>query len=224
VTSRSLLALRQARVRYPNTDAYVLHDLDFAVHPGERVGLIGPNGSGKTTLLLCLVGLAPLEQGALLFEDEMVRTKKELSALRRSVGFVFQNPDDQLFSPTVLEDVAFGLLNLGYSQDQALRSSLEMLASMNLAHLAQRQPHTLSGGQKRLVSLATVLVMQPRVLLLDEPTNDLDAGSRELVLDILLHSPCTMIVATHDQGLLEELTTSRFHLNGPVRTMADKGR
>jgi len=210
------LGLRKARVRYPGADGPVLDDLDFTLHSGERVGLVGPIGSGKTTLLLSLVGLVPLNQGELVFQERVVRAKTDVAALRRAVGFVFQDPDDQLFSPTVLEDVAFGLLNLGCSQAEALDKSLAMLEDMHLAHLAQRQPNTLSGGQKRLVSLATVLVMRPKTLLLDEPTNDLDDRSRELVMGILQQSGCALVVASHDQALLDDLTDRRFSLRDPL--------
>ncbi|HDQ40374.1 MAG TPA: ABC transporter ATP-binding protein [Desulfonatronum sp.] len=210
VNNEPLLALRNARVRYPGAFEPVLENLDFELCTGQRVGLVGPNGSGKTSLLLTLVGLVSLDQGELLFQGRAVRTKADIAALRRTVGLVFQNPDDQLFSPTVLEDVAFGPLNLGCSQAEALERSLVLLHELNLAHLAHRQPHTLSGGQKRLISLAVVLVMQPSVLLLDEPTNDLDTRSRELVGRILANSSCTMVVASHDQALLASLTLRQF--------------
>lgn len=216
MTPQPFLALRKVRVHYPGADGPVLDDLDFVLQSGERIGLAGPIGSGKTTLLLSLVGLVPVSQGELVFQGRVVRTRTDLAKLRRCVGFVFQNPDDQLFSPTVLEDVAFGLLNLGCSQAEAQNRSLAVLEGMNLAHLAQRQPHTLSGGQKRLVSLATVLVMQPEALLLDEPTNDLDIRSREMVLDVLEHVERTMVVASHDQELLDRLVDRRFPLQDPL--------
>ncbi|SDB40449.1 cobalt/nickel transport system ATP-binding protein [Desulfonatronum thiosulfatophilum] len=212
MSATPLLALQGASVQYPQGSQPVLKDIDFALLPGERVGLMGPNGSGKTTLLLSLVGLVPLRKGALLLQGQPVRTSSDLARLRRLAGFVFQNPDDQLFSPTVLEDVAFGPLNQGLSQTEARNAALAMLDSLNLSHLAHRQPHTLSGGQKRLVCLATVLVMQPQALLLDEPTNDLDTISRELFLQALQTTPCAMIIASHDQQLLGALTSRRFAL------------
>ncbi|WP_045222472.1 energy-coupling factor ABC transporter ATP-binding protein [Desulfonatronum thioautotrophicum] len=208
----ALLALHEAQVTVaPNTPP-ILDTFNFSLDHDERVGLVGPIGSGKTTLLLCLVGLMPLRQGALLFQGRMVRTKEDLTTLRRAVGFVFQNPDDQLFSPTVLDDVAFGPLNLGQSPDEARDASLAVLEQLHLSHLAHRQPHTLSGGQKRLVSLATVLVMRPQALLLDEPTNDLDARSRHMVLHILTSTPCALLIASHDKELLNLLTTRRVFL------------
>lgn len=206
------LALRKARIRHPGASEPVLDDLDFSLHAGERVGLIGPNGSGKTTLLLSLVGLVPLDRGELLFQGRVVRTRDDLAALRRATGFVFQDPDDQLFSPTVLEDVAFGLLNLGHSQAEAWQRSVGMLEEINLARLAHCQPHTLSGGQKRLVSLAAVLVMRPQALLLDEPTNDLDDRSLEMVMGILQESRCAMVLASHDQTLVQGLVHRTFAL------------
>ncbi len=212
---RPFLALRRATIQYPGVEHPVLQDLDFELDSGERVGLVGPIGSGKTTLLMSLVGLVGLRRGELEFQGRVVRTKSDLAVLRRSVGFVFQNPDDQLFSPTVLEDVAFGLLNLGCSRTEAVERSMHMLTSMHLDLLARREPHTLSGGQKRLVSLATVLVMQPMALLLDEPTNDLDGKSRELVQNALDQSGCTLVVASHDQSLLAGLTSRSFVLSEP---------
>lgn len=212
MTCQPLLALRNATIHYPGAGQPVLRDLVFELHAGERVGLVGPIGSGKTTLLMSLVGLVGLARGELEFQGRVVRTKSDLAVLRRGVGVVFQNPDDQLFSPTVLEDVAFGLLNLGCSQTEALERSMHMLKSMHLDLLARREPHTLSGGQKRLVSLATVLVMRPKALLLDEPTNDLDGKSRELVKNALDQSGCALVVASHDQSLLAGLTNQSFVL------------
>ncbi len=212
-----LLELHNASVHYAGAPEAVLQNIHFSLKPGERVGLVGPNGSGKTTLLLSLVGLVPLQQGELRFQGSAVRAKSAFVSLRRAVGFVFQNPDDQLFSPTVLEDVAFGLLNLGLDQTEVLDQSMAMLERLHLDHLAQRQPHTLSGGQKRLVSLATVLVMSPQALLLDEPTNDLDTSTRALVMDILKsgtimpHTPA-LVIASHDQALLNALTDRSFEL------------
>ena len=211
-TTPPLLVLRDALVAHGPSAPPVLKDFNLSLRPEERVGLVGPVGSGKTTLLLTLVGLIPLRQGSLLFQGRPVRTKADLAALRRNVGLVFQNPDDQLFSPTVLEDVAFGPLNLGRSQSEARAESLAILDKLNLSHLAHRQPHTLSGGQKRLVSLATVLVMKPQALLLDEPTNDLDARSRDMVLQILTTTPHAMLIASHDLELLDLLTTRRLVL------------
>lgn len=207
-----LLALEGASVAHGSSAPPVLKNFNLALRPEERVGLVGPVGSGKTTLLLTLVGLIPLRHGSLLFQGSPVRTKTDLAALRRNIGLVFQNPDDQLFSPTVLDDVAFGPLNLGRSSPEARTESLAVLDQLNLSHLAHRQPHTLSGGQKRLVSLATVLVMKPQALLLDEPTNDLDARSRDMVLQILAATPQAMLIASHDLELLDILTTRRIFL------------
>ncbi|TVQ95896.1 MAG: ABC transporter ATP-binding protein [Desulfovibrionales bacterium] len=211
-TPPPLLALREALVTLDPSAPPILEDFHLSLHSEERVGLVGPVGSGKTTLLLTLIGLLPLRHGSLFHQGCPVRTKADLAALRRGVGLVFQNPDDQLFSPTVLDDVAFGPLNLGRSSAEARAESLATLAQLNLSHLAQRQPHSLSGGQKRLVSLATVLVMRPQVLLLDEPTNDLDVRSRDMVLHALTASPRTMLIASHDMDLLHALTTRRITL------------
>ncbi len=171
----------------------------------ERLGLIGANGSGKTTLLHCLMGLMQPASGEIFFEGRPMRDEKDFRILRRGVGFVFQNPDDQLFMPTVLEDVAFGPLNQGLSPREARLRAEETLRDLELEGYGERLTHRLSGGEKRLVSLATVLAMRPKVLLLDEPTNDLDPRTRDRCVELLNSLPQAMCVVSHDWDFLDRV-------------------
>jgi len=176
-----------------------LSGVDFQVDAGVRKGLIGPNGAGKSTLFLCLLGLLPGFSGTVRVGGLQVRPEEDLTELRRRVGMVFQDPDDQLFNATVLEDAAFGPLNLGLSKEESLeraRRSLEMTGVD--ADLFDRPPHRLSGGQKRRVAIAGVLAMEPSLILLDEPTSDLDPRGRRELAEILKSLPTTMIIASHD--------------------------
>jgi cobalt/nickel transport system ATP-binding protein len=171
----------------------------------DRLALLGRNGTGKTTLLQLLVGLNKASSGNLIaFGKERV-TEKDFQAVRQKVGLLFQDSDDQLFCPTVIEDVAFGPLNLGCSQLEARELALTTLARLGLSDLAESITHRLSGGQKRLVALATVLAMSPEVLLLDEPTNALDDASKERLLQLLSSLDLTMIIVSHDQSVIERL-------------------
>lgn len=210
--SAPLVALEDASLVYPGQSAPAIHSVNFSLGEGERIGLLGDNGSGKTSLLLALAGLRKLSSGRLLHRGEPVRKEKQRIALRREVGFVFQNPDDQLFSPTVLEDVAFGPLNLGFSPERAMAASLETLDRLGIGHLAESRTHTLSGGQKRIVSLATVWVMKPKALLLDEPTNDLDAGTRSRVVELLRENAESFVLVSHDESLVQSLTETVVRL------------
>lgn len=187
---------------YPNGHV-ALADVDLRIATGERVALLGPNGAGKTTFLLALIailrGAGRLEIDGLTVADDTAR------ALRARVGLVFQDPDDQLFMPTVAEDVAFGPLNLGLAHDEVLRRVDAALARVRMGHLADRAPHQLSMGQRRRVAIATVLAMDPRVLVLDEPSANLDPRSRQELVDLLAGLDRTMLVATHDLPLAAEL-------------------
>jgi cobalt/nickel transport system ATP-binding protein len=198
-------------VSFAYGDAPVIRSADLELN-GDCVGLIGPNGGGKTTLLHLAMGLLAPDSGEVLLHGEPVRDKRSLRELRRQVGFVFQNPDDQLFCPTVVEDVAFGPLNLGLSPEQARDKASATLARLGLEGFEDRVTHRLSGGEKRIVSLATVLAMEPRGLLLDEPTNDLDPGTRARFLDILRSLDQSLLIVSHDWEFLEQVTDRLFVL------------
>ena len=184
----------------------VLRDVSFCLHPGEHIGLYGPNGCGKTTLLRGITGLHKATRGGVRFQGRLLRTDADFHPLRCAVGFVLQHAEDQLFFPTVLEDVAFGPLNLGLGPDAARERALETLARLGLGGFADRQTHALSGGEKKLVSLAGVLAMQPQALLLDEPTNALDMAARQRLLDILAALPTARITISHDWDFLQQVS------------------
>ncbi len=201
-----IFALENVSFAYPSGHE-VLHDISFAFAPGQKIGLYGSNGSGKTTLFHIIMGLATPRRGQVLFHGAPVRTEKEFRVLRREVGMVLQNAEDQLFNPTVLDDVAFGPLNLGMSVREAREMSMLTLEKLGLAGFENRLTHRLSGGEKKLVSLATILSMQPKALLLDEPTNGLDPETRERIIGILDGLPTARIIISHDWDFLARTTT-----------------
>ena len=184
------------------------------VDAGQRVGLVGSNGSGKTTLLWLIVGLLRAGGGRIELFGKNRSTEADFRAVRGRVGLLFQDADDQLFCPTVAEDVAFGPLNLGRSREDVRRLVADTLESLGLAGYEDRVTYKLSGGEKRLVSLATVLAMEPEMLLLDEPTSGLDEDSAERVTQILLALPQAMLIVSHDRALLQRLETRTVKLQG----------
>lgn len=191
---------------------HVLAGLDFHLAPGERVGLTGPNGCGKTTLLHLMVGLHKPMAGEIWAFGRVRRTDKDYHEVRTQAGLLFQDPDDQLFCPTVAEDVAFGPLNLGKSRQEVRVIVQESLAYLGLKPLAERVTYQLSGGEKRLVALATVLAMQPAVLLLDEPTNALDQQTRSRLIHTLQGLPQAMVIVSHDANFIARLATRTVYL------------
>ncbi|NOY82742.1 MAG: ABC transporter ATP-binding protein [Kiritimatiellaeota bacterium] len=184
----------------------VLDGVDLELAPGGRIALTGRNGSGKTTLLHMIVGLLRPVSGRIEAFGRERCCEQDFHEVRRRAGLLFQDPDDQLFCPTVAEDVAFGPLNLGKSRDEVWERVRKTLEELGLSGYEDRITYRLSGGEKRLVSLATVLAMQPDVLLLDEPTSGLDAETEERLADILHDLPQAMIVASHDRRFIEKVT------------------
>lgn len=196
----------------------VLKNLSFSLSEGEKLGLIGYNGSGKTTLMHIIMGLLKPSAGTIRVLDKPVETKKDLLKVRRTIGFLFQNADDQLFCPTVLEDVAFGPLNLGKSPKEARNMALETLERLNLHGFENRVTHKLSGGEKKLVSLATVLVMQPRALLLDEPITGLDEDARQRIASLLNDLDISTVIVSHEYDFLSETTRKIYTMEaGRIR-------
>jgi cobalt transport protein ATP-binding subunit len=191
------ITIRGLTHRYPAGPSNVLDGLDLDVAPGERVAVLGPNGSGKTTLALHLNGLLPLQAGTITIHELPV-IDRNLGAIRRRVGLVFQDPDDQLFMPTVGDDVAFGPANLGVPAKERGAVVERALMAVDAAHLADRHPHHLSGGEKRRAAIATVLAMEPDILVLDEPTSGLDPVGRRELAELLVTIPATLLVITHD--------------------------
>ena len=205
------------RFRYPN-GVVGLDGLDLHVTHGERVAVLGPNGAGKTTLMLHLNGLlagdGELEVAGMRVGEGDVRD------LRAAVGIVFQDPDDQLFMPTVGEDVAFGPLNLGVPREEVRERVVAALATVRMEHVAERAPHQLSLGQRRRVAIATVMAMRPRLLVLDEPSANLDPRARRELLEVLDTINRTMLVVTHDLPFAAQLCERAVILAGG-RIVAD---
>jgi cobalt/nickel transport system ATP-binding protein len=202
---KQLFSLQKVSFSYPGRE--VLNQLDFELNTGERVALVGENGAGKSSLLQLMVGLHPLKAGKIIAYGEPCQEEADFRQVRLRTGMLFQDPDDQLFCPTVLEDVIFGPLNQGLSQDGALLVAHEILATLGLDGMANRVTHKLSGGEKRLVSLATVLAMRPEVLLLDEPTNGLDEKTEQRLIEYLQSLPQAMVFVSHDRRFVEKLAT-----------------
>ena len=196
----NIFSLEHVEVTYTDTRGprRVLQDVSFALAPGQRTGLYGPNGSGKTTLFRCITGLVRPSRGLVRFHGKILHDEKDFHALRCKVGFVLQHADDQLFFPTVLEDVAFGPLNLGFSAAEAEEQARATLQRLGLSGFEQRLTHHLSGGEKKLVALATVLAMEPEALLLDQ-------DARQRLIDILCDLPTALMVISHDWDFLSRV-------------------
>jgi len=208
------LAVRDLRFSYPDGTP-VLHGLDLSINSGERVALLGPNGAGKTTFLLHLIGVLRADHGEIMVGGTRLEDGT-LAEIRRRLGLVFQDPDDQLFMPTVGQDVAFGPANFGHKGEQLQQAVITALESVGELDLIERAPHHLSGGERRRVAIATVLALESEVLILDEPTSNLDpAGRRELVA-LLADLGSTQLVATHDLPFALELC--------PRAVIIDQGR
>lgn len=182
----------------------VLRSVSLTLLPAERLAIVGPNGAGKTTLLRAIAGLEPATGGVDLF-GHPCRSERDFRPLRPRLGFLFQDSDDQLFCPTVLEDVAFGPANIGMRDPEAV--ARQTLVTLGIDHLAERVTHRLSGGEKRLVCLAGLLAMRPDVLLLDEPTNGVDAANMVRLRAALAGFAGAMILVSHDEGFVAGLAT-----------------
>lgn len=207
-TPQPLLELKDICYCYPNQSP-VIETCNFTIDKG-KTGLVGANGCGKTTLLQLMVGLLKPQKGTILFNGNEVKDRKDYRLLRKSVGFLFQNSDDQLFSPTVIEDVTFGPLNLGHPPEEARDLAHSVLHDLGLKNFEDRVTHRLSGGEKKLVALATILVMKPRLLLLDEPTNNLDPRTRNQLMEVLKELDLAQIIISHDWDFLEETTDTLY--------------
>jgi cobalt/nickel transport system ATP-binding protein len=198
------LSIRDLRFSYPEKPS-VLSKVNLDVAPGEKTGIIGPNGSGKTTLFLLIAGILKPDSGSIALNGEPVKPGR----FNPHFGMVFQNPDDQLFSVSVGDDIAFGLRNMGFGQEEIELRVGEMLESLEMSDLAERPPHHLSGGEKRMISLAGVRVMNPDIIALDEPDASLDSRSRRRLIGYVQSSDETMLIASHDLEFILE-TCSRI--------------
>lgn len=210
----SELLVRLEGVRVARDGAPVLDGVDLEIVAGARLGIGGANGAGKTTLLRTIVGLQPLQAGAVWAFGRPRTRPADFHEVRLRAGLLFQNADDQLFCPTVLEDVAFGPRNQGLTAPEADARARATLAELGLEALAERPTHRLSGGEQRLVALATVLAMRPALLLLDEPLVGLDEASERRLASVLEGLPHALVVVSHQPGLEARLGLAPWRLEG----------
>jgi cobalt/nickel transport system ATP-binding protein len=196
------IEVQSLKFSYPDGHP-VLRNVSLSIAPGEKVALVGPNGAGKSTLLLHLNGILRGEGSVSVCGQQI--SDRTLGEIRSAVGLVFQDPDDQLFSPTVFDDVAFGPIYQGLPEREVRERVKAALSAVGMEDRAQRVSHHLSGGEKKRVAIATVLAMQPEVLVLDEPAAGLDPRARRGLIELLAGLPQTMLVATHDMRLVAEL-------------------
>lgn len=203
--SHAVIKLTDITYAYPER-GNALDGLTFHLHHGEKLGLFGPNGAGKSTMLHILMGLIKPDHGEVELFGTPMSDAKAYEEARLKIGFLFQNSDDQLFCPTVLDDVAFGPLNQGLSQNDAAERASEALKTVGLSGFEERVPHRLSGGEKKLVALATILAMQPEVLVLDEPTTGLSPEAKNRLVEILNNLDMARLVVSHDMDFLNDTT------------------
>jgi len=216
------LEIKDLAFAYPDGNQ-ALFGVNLTVGQGERVALLGPNGAGKTTLVMHMNGIHPAAHGEVRVAGQLVDAsdKANLRSIRSKVGIVFQDPDDQLFMPTVGEDVAFGPYNMGLRGDELEKVVIEALELVGMTEFKDRPPHHLSFGQRRRVAVATVLAMKPEILVLDEPSSNLDPASRRELADILRSLAITIVMVTHDLPYALELCERAVVLSGGI-IVADK--
>ena len=212
-----MIEFRNVRFSYENT-AEVIKDMSFVIEDGESVGLIGANGAGKSTIMKLLLGLV-FGEGSILIDGIEVK-KDTLPDIRRKLGFVLQNSDNQMFMPTVFEDMMFAPLNYGMSREEAEARVDQILGRMGLGFLKNRYNHKISGGEKRMAAIATVLAMDPEAILMDEPTSALDPYNRRIVINMIRELPQTKIITSHDLDMIMD-TCSRVILIADGRVAAD---
>lgn len=217
----TILQMQDLTFRYEGSapGEEVLRALTFALHPGERVGLVGCNGVGKSTLLKILVGILPMQAGQLTVCGlEMGR--KTLPEIRRKVGYIFQDSDSQLFMPTVAADVAFAAENYGYTPEETAARTRRALQQVQMEAYADRPVYRLSGGQKKLAAIAGILTLDPELILMDEPSAALDPRNRRSLIRILNDLPCAKLIASHDLDFIYD-TCDRVILLHGGRVAAD---
>jgi cobalt/nickel transport system ATP-binding protein len=221
--SKPVLEIKDLAFAYPDGNQ-ALFGVNLTINEGERVALLGPNGAGKSTLVMHMNGIHPTAQGSIYVAGQLVdaKNKEVLRDIRAKVGIVFQDPDDQLFMPTVGEDVAFGPYNMGVRGEELEKVVSESLSKVGMLEYKDRPPHHLSFGQRRRVAVATVLAMNPEILVLDEPSSNLDPASRRELAEILKSLKITLIMVTHDLPYAAELCERSVILSGGIIVADDK--
>jgi cobalt/nickel transport system ATP-binding protein len=213
-----MLKLQNITVIYPDKTK-AIDDVSFTLNEGENIALLGENGAGKTTLLLAIVGILELAGGAVEIDGIQLH-KKTVNEVRKRIGLLFQNPDDQLFMPLIYDDVAFGCRNYGMSEEETKTKVDETLAVLGISRLSGRSSLKLSGGEKRMAAIASVLAMGPSVLTLDEPTAFLDPKARRVLAETLKKLKLPIIIATHDTAFITQVCSRVIILKGG-KIMAD---
>ncbi len=215
----AVLAWDNIHFQYPTQEkGEILAGVSLLLKEGERIGILGENGSGKSTLFHISTGLLKPSAGCVSFLGKECRSEQDFRLARPHIGYLLQHSEDQLFCPTVLEDVAFGSINTGMPRKEAAKHAQSVLEKLGLGHLAGRTGHTLSGGEQKLCALASLLSMPLSVLLLDEPTNDLDKHAREILIHQVQQSMLPALVISHDTVFLKAVCTRLCYLeNGVLR-------
>lgn len=215
----SIIELQEVCFAYPGSERLILDHLNLSIRENDRIGIMAPNGAGKTTLLHSIMGLCRPNSGTIRIFGREMKTEKDFSPIRSRIGLLFQDSDDQLFCPTVLDDVAFGPLNLGLSRQEAVERARQTLARFGLDGFENTVTHRMSGGQKRMVALAAVMAMKPEVLLLDEPTAGLDMDIKEKLIKILDDLNVPFLIISHEFDFISAVTPKIFSMeNGRILT------
>ena len=207
-----MTVLQVNRLQIKRGERQIIDNLSFQIEEGQRFFVQGEIGTGKTTLLLALLGFVPVARGEIRLFGQLCREEKDFAPFRGTIGICFQNADDQLFGPTVLDDIAFGPLNQNMPREQAYHIAEQQLERLGITRLKDRMVHTLSGGEKNFTALAGVLAMQPKILLLDEPTNGLDRKNTEKLTALLRELSLPILISSHHHGFINELATEIISL------------
>ncbi|MDI6860917.1 MAG: ABC transporter ATP-binding protein [Caldisericia bacterium] len=219
---REAIVVKNLNFSYENSN-FKLQNINFVIYERENIGIIGKNGSGKTTLILNLVGI--LKGDGLIKIFDIPLKKENLKEIRKKVQIVFQNPDDQLFSPTVFDDISFGLLNLGLKEDEVMKRVDDVLKDINMVQYKNYFPNHLSFGEKKKISIATILSMRPEIIIFDEPTQGLDPKSRREIIEIIKKIDGTKIIVSHDLDMIYNLCSKIILLyNGKIISFDDKDK
>lgn len=200
-----MINIKDLNIKYPD-GTKALNNLNLDINDNENIGLLGANGAGKSTLFLSMLGVIPIDEGSITINDSEVN-KNNIDKIRKEVGLIFQNPDDQLFSSTVYEDVAFALNNLNMNKDEVKNIVYDILNKLGIYQLKDKAVYKLSGGEKRSACIASILVQNPNIILFDEPTSYLDRKSKRKLIEIINSINSTKLIASHDFDLIKETCT-----------------